>query len=203
MGINAYFFAVSPERVAELVAEPQMATLEARTRGALALLKSWRALQPDESEVDALTRIRSGQMSPQDADDDLRHWLTTLFELERRGLDAALARGDRETPFELGEAHVELDMILSEEPAFRRLAMGGEELGLDCGYGPARLHQPAAVVGISAALAGWDDARFLTAAAAAQIDADERASLARVFGLLRTYVSTAAASGSGLLSWIG
>jgi hypothetical protein len=95
--------------------------------------------------------------------------------------------------------------------------LGGRELGDDLGYGPPRLHEPAATAAFARFLAPLTVADLerridLPRMRALEIygceDADEgsaeeiRGDIAHYFPLLQSFVANAAQSGSGLMMWL-
>jgi Domain of unknown function (DUF1877) len=108
---------------------------------------------------------------------------------EVASVQAGLDYGDFEPPLAISSNWDYLNEIMTdgEEPTSpAHFILGGTPLGEDVGYGPARLHDPAAVAAFAAHLDMWSPERF-AAAAEARIRAKGEAATATMEKLRAIY----------------
>jgi hypothetical protein len=166
MGISCSVFAIAAERYDSLRNDPLAVTDEAWLRIDLSHLASMR--EPDTPEAETLAEIRAQRDEYYMSGSEELHHHTDPRDARTDALvDAALASGNRELPLELYKDWEFLEGVLnndSEGPKLGEFFFGGISLGDDVGYGPPRLHDPAAVAGFAASLGQWTSEHFAAAA---------------------------------------
>jgi Domain of unknown function (DUF1877) len=211
MSVDCSMLAVSPQRYEALRADPRAVTDEVILRRGLGHLAGMSYFKRDLSEAEVFAQMRAG-----------RHWrdepgMRELYAREDALVDAALARGDREHPYSLGSSWQYLHGIMTdgEDPApLERFLHGAPRLGEDVGYGPAGLHDPAAVAAVAAYLDLWSPERFVAVAEARRspaykaLAADSPPGMsiaesdAQLFLRFKIYIQGAAAAHAGMLIWM-
>jgi hypothetical protein len=216
MSVECSMLAVAPERYEVLRADPRAVTDEVILRGALGHLAVMSVFKRDASEAEVLAEIRARQRAA--AIDDPR--MAEHYAREDALVDAALARGDRERPYALGTTWQYLEGVMRDggdggAPApFERFLFGAPRFGEDVGYGPAGLHDPAAVAAFAAYLDLWSPERFAAVAEAKRppqwkalaANSPPGMSLAesdaQLFLRFKIYIQGAAAARAGMLIWM-
>jgi Domain of unknown function (DUF1877) len=219
MSVECSMMAVSPERYEPLRAEPRAVADEAILRGALGTLASMSYLRPHASEAEVLAEIRGWRHMAMGEDPTMRRRMTERYAREDALVEAALARGDREPPYSLGTTWRYLNRTMADggEPApVERFIFSAPRLGENVGYGPAGLHDPAAVAAFAAYLDLWSPERFAAVAEArrspeekaraSEIGMPRQLSPAVIDGKLflnfKVYIQGAAAARAGMLIWM-
>jgi hypothetical protein len=214
MSMNAYLRCVSPFEIAALKRNPAAATSMATT----GTLRGLGARRPNLIRNLALLREGGGNgvlVSPM-----LRQ------ELERQIAEAGAAanlagEADPRRVLDLHKSWHALHYLFTGEadggaPPANAL-LGGRELGADMGYGPPRLHEPAATAAFARFLAPLTvselqariDVARMNALGIYGCDDDDAGSaeelsddVAHYFPRLQTFVAGAAKDGQGLLMWL-
>jgi Domain of unknown function (DUF1877) len=220
MSVECSFFVIAADRYDALRADPKAVTDEALLRGMLGYLINMSQLKPGTSEAEVLTEIRAKRGLEMYQDPKKARRMVEHYARIDALVDAALARGDRETPLQLGSTWQYLNEILTEgeEPApLERFIDGGLPLGEHVGYGPASLQAPAAVSAFAAYLDLWSIERFSAAAKVLRVAMLPKEFLAEYDALealmggnpdaefflrFKSYIVKAAAVRAGMLIWI-
>lgn len=219
MSVECSMLAISAARYAALVGNPRAVTDEVILRKALDHLAGMAFFKRDMSEAEVLAEIRASHRHLDMVEDPrMRRQMAELYAREDALVDAALARGDRERPFNLGKEWHYLSEVLAqgEHPThFEDFIFRAPRFGEDVGYGPAGLHDPPAVAAFAAYLHLWSPERFAAAAAARRApDLADRyrehlppgmslATLdAELFLPFKTFILGAAAARTGMLIWM-
>jgi hypothetical protein len=215
MSVECSMLAVSPERCEALRTDPRAPGDEILLRRALGHLASMSHFKRDASEAEVLAEIRANRSGHAYGSPTERRGLVELYAREDALLDAALARGDRETAFILGSSWQYFYDILGNAEggeAVTHFFDGAPRLGENWTYGPAGLHDPAAVAAFAAWLDLWSPERFAAAAEARRPpELAEKLGVtpqflaeqdAQRFLSFKTYILDAAAAGAGMLIWM-
>jgi len=214
MSVECSMLAVAPERCEALRADPAGVKDEVILRGTLGHLAGMASFRGEAAEAEVLAEIRGSRHLEMIEDPAMRRQMVELYAREDALVDAALARGDREPAFTLGTSWQYLSEILSDggEPASaKHFFLGAPRFGEDVGYGPAGLHDPAAVTAFASYLGLWSPERFAAAAEARRLPTLGAASLpgmspadldAQLFLRFKTYILDAAAARAGMLIWM-
>jgi hypothetical protein len=169
----------------------------------------------DASEAEVLAEIRANRSGHTYGTPTERRGMVELYARQDALLDAALARGDRETAFSLGSSWQYMYDILGNAEGGEALVHffdGAPRVGESWTYGPAGLHDAAAVAAFAAWLDLWSPERFAAAAATRR-----EPGLAEKLGVttqylaeqdgqhflrFNTYIQDSAAAGAGILIWM-
>jgi hypothetical protein len=215
MSVECSMLAVCPERCKVLRADPKAPGDEALLRSALGHLAAMSYFKRDASEAEVLAEIRTNRSGHTSGSPTERQGMVELYARQDALLDAALARGDQETAFGLGSSWQYYYDILGDAEggeAVRHFFDGAPRVGESLTYGPAGLHDPAAVAAFAGWLDLWSPERFAAAAAARR-----EPGLAEKLGVtpqflaeqdgqhflrFKTYIQDAAAVGAGILIWM-
>jgi len=218
MSVECSMLAIAADRYEALRADPIALTDEVRLRRALDHLAVMCFFKKNLSEAEVLAEIRANRHWVENEDPKTRREMAELYAREDALVDAALARGDRERPFGLGTNWQYLNDILTDGPeprAAEDFFLGAPRFGKDVGYGPAGLHDPAAVVAFAAYLDRWSPERFAAVAEARRPpDLAEKLVAAAMPGLslaaldadlflnFKAYIADAAAARAAMLIWM-
>src|SRR5262245_60375111 len=172
MSVECSMLAVAPERCEALRADPGAVKDEVILRGALGHLAGMSSFRGETTEAEVLAEIRGNRHLEMIEDPAMRRQMVEHYAREDALVDAALARGDREPAFTLGTSWQYLSEILSgggEPASAEHFFRGAPRFGEDVGYGPAGLHDPAAVTAFASYLGLWSPERFAAAAEARRL----------------------------------
>lgn len=225
MSIECSIFAVSSTQIAAFRGNPEAASNEARLRNALEQMSTMLHLRPELTEAEYLADLGSNTDLDQLSDPKDRAELAAYHDRDRAMLEAALARGDRETAFCLGKSWDLIHRVISadDQNSDGWFLVGGEPLGETLTYGPPSLRCPEDVLAFAAYLAGWSSSRFLAACEVLRTECDEgidavsipssqqqqlveiakivREAEMALFERFRAYVADASDARSGMLIW--
>jgi hypothetical protein len=215
MSMNAYARRLSPFEVAAIKRNPAAATSIATT-GTLAGLHT-----KTPNLLRNIELLREGGGNGRLASPVLQRELERQIERANAATRAAVSAGGSGPVLDLHKSWHVLHYLFTGEahggnPPANAL-LGGRELGEDMGYGPARLHEPAATAAFARFLAPLTaaelqrriDIRRMSALGIYCCDDDGESGAAEIngdvghyFPLLQGFVAEAAKDGHGLLMWL-
>lgn len=218
MSVECSLLAVAAERYEALRGDTTAVTDEVILRGGLDQLAVMSFFKESASEGEVLAQIRADRHLEVVGDLEMRHQMAELYARQDALVDASLARGDRVRPLSIGTNWRFLSEILADgdesglaEQFFLHEPCSGE----DVGYGPAGLHDAAAVARFAAYLELWSPERFAAEAKARRppilqgllndIDLPGMTGSdldAELFLRFKTYIVDAAAARAGMLIWM-
>jgi Domain of unknown function (DUF1877) len=228
MSIEFSMFAIAADRYEALRADPVAITNEVILRRALDHLAIISFFKRNASEAEVLAEIRA-ERSERHEDPKMHRRMAELYARVDALVEAALARGDRERPFTLGTTWKYIDRIMAEDeqPWWSsnhsdqwptRFFLNAPRFGEDVGYGPAGLHDPAAVAAFAACLDLWTPERFAAEAErrwppnlpkmkdwpgmTKELEAAFAGAGADDFQDFKSYILAAAAARAGMLVWM-
>jgi hypothetical protein len=219
MSVECSMLAISAERYAALRSNPSAVTDEVILRKALDHLAGMLLFKKHMAEAEVLAEIRANHRQLDMADDaTMRRRMAERYAREDALVDAALARGDRQRPFNLGTNWRYLNETLAESERsapLEHFIFSAPRFGEDVGYGPAGLHGLQAVAAFAAYLDPWSGERFAAVAAARRppdLANRYRKQLPRGMSLagldaemflrFKTFILDAAAARAGMLIWM-
>ena len=215
MSVECSMLAISAERYETLRSNPRAVTDEVILRQALDHLAVMAFFKKHMSEAEVLAEIRANRPLDMAEDPKMRRQMAEGYAREDALVDAALARGDRGRPFNLGTSWTYLNEILAQDERsapLEHFIFSAPRFGDDVGYGPAGLHGLTAVAAFAAYLDGWSPERFAAVAAARRPpDLAERLgtdsmTLATLdeqsFLRFKTFILDARDSRAGMLIWM-